>query len=126
MPIRSNPAAEPASRQALTVLAALLEARTGQQIVSHRSTRVDTVLLPLMRERRLETLDQLVLALLDGRDPHLAGRVVDALINCETSFLRDQHVFDQIVEIVAEVEQRPPPRIWSAGCSTGQEPCRLP
>ena len=126
MPIRSNPAAEPASRQALTVLAALLEARTGQQIVSHRSTRVDTVLLPLMRERRLETLDQLVLALLDGRDPHLAGRVVDALINCETSFFRDQHVFDQIVEIVAEVERSGRrARIWSAGCSTGQEPLSL-
>ncbi len=59
--------------QALTVLAALLEARTGQQIASHRSTRVDTVLLPLMRERRFDTLDQLVNAVLDGRDPHLAA-----------------------------------------------------
>jgi hypothetical protein len=36
------------------------------------------VLLPLMRERRFDTLDQLVNAVLDGRDPHLAGRVVSA------------------------------------------------
>ncbi|MBZ6380142.1 CheR family methyltransferase [Sphingomonas sanguinis] len=112
--------------QALTVLAALLEARTGQQIASHRSTRVDTVLLPLMRERRFDTLDQLVNAVLDGRDPHLAGRVIDALVNGESSFFRDPHVFDHIVERVAEVERSGRrARIWSAGCSTGQEPLSL-
>ena len=112
--------------QALTVLAALLEARTGQQIASHRSTRVDTVLLPLMRERRFDTLDQLVNAVLDGRDPHLASRVIDALVNGESSFFRDPHVFDHIVERVAEVERSGRrARIWSAGCSTGQEPLSL-
>ncbi len=112
--------------QALTVLAALLEARTGQQIASHRSTRVDTVLLPLMRERRFDTLDQLVNAVLDGRDPHLAGRVIDALVNGESSFFRDPHVFDHIVDRVAEVERSGRrARIWSAGCSTGQEPLSL-
>ncbi len=114
------------SGQSLAVLSALLEARTGQQIASHRSTRVDTVLLPLMRERRIETLDQLVYAVLDGRDPHLAGRVIDALVNGETSFFRDRHVFDNIVEVVAEVERAGRrARIWSAGCSTGQEPLSL-
>ncbi len=112
--------------QALTVLAALLEARTGQQIASHRSARVDTVLLPLMRERRFDTLDQLVNAVLDGRDPHLASRVIDALVNGESSFFRDPHVFDHIVERVAEVERSGcRARIWSAGCSTGQEPLSL-
>ncbi|WP_454279649.1 CheR family methyltransferase [Sphingomonas sp. Marseille-Q8236] len=115
-----------ASGQALTVLAALLEARTGQQIASHRSARVDTVLVPLMRERRFDTLDQLVSAVLDGRDPSLAGRVVDALVNGETSFFRDPHVFDQILTVVAEVERAGRrPRIWCAGCSSGQEPLSI-
>ena len=115
-----------ASGQALAVLAALLEARTGQQIVSHRSTRVDTVLLPLMRERHFDTLDQLVSAMLDGRDASLAGRVVDALVNGETSFFRDPHVFDHVLAIVAEVERTGRrPRIWSAGCSSGQEPLSI-
>ncbi|WP_267433999.1 protein-glutamate O-methyltransferase CheR [Sphingomonas sp. GM_Shp_1] len=115
-----------ASGQALAVLAALLEARTGQQIVSHRSTRVDTVLLPLMRERHFDTLDQLVSAVLDGRDPSLAGRVVDALVNGETSFFRDPQVFDHVLAIVAEVERTGRrPRIWSAGCSSGQEPLSI-
>ncbi|WP_230481505.1 CheR family methyltransferase [Sphingomonas sp. Leaf21] len=120
------PATAPASGQALTVLTALLEARTGQQIVSHRSTRVDTVLLPLMRERRFDTLDQLVMAVLDGRDPTLAGRVVDLLVNGETSFFRDPHVFDQLLSIAAEVERTGRrPRIWSVGCSSGQEPLSI-
>lgn len=120
------PAPPMASIQALNVLAALLEARTGQQIVRHRSTRVDTVLLPLMRERRLDTLDQLVIAILDGSDPSLAGRVVDALVNCETSFFRDPHVFDTIIETIATVEKTGRrARIWSVGCSTGQEPLSI-
>ena len=122
------PGAQPpmASTQAFNVLAALLEARTGQQIVRHRSTRVDTVLMPLMRERRLDTLDQLVTAILDGSDPSLAGRVVDALVNCETSFFRDPHVFDLIVEAIAMVEKTGRrARIWSMGCSTGQEPLSI-
>ena len=109
-------AQSPMSGQSLAVLSALLEARTGQQIASHRSTRVDTVLLPLMRERRMETLDQLVCAVLDGRDPQLAGRVIDALVNGETSFFRDPHVFEHILETVAEVERDGRrARIWSAG-----------
>ncbi|WP_322963330.1 CheR family methyltransferase [Sphingomonas fuzhouensis] len=116
----------PLSGQALAVLTALLEARTGQQIASHRSARVDTVLMPLMRERRMETLDQLVYAVLDGRDPQLAGRVIDALVNGETSFFRDPHVFEHITEMVVEIERAGRrPRIWSAGCSTGQEPLSL-
>ncbi|MET4896948.1 protein-glutamate O-methyltransferase CheR [Sphingomonadaceae bacterium jetA1] len=116
----------PASNNAIAVLAALLEARTGQQIASHRSSRVDTVLLPLMRERRFDTLDQLVLALLDGRDPPLANRVIDALVNGETSFFRDQMVFDQVVALAAAAERDGRrARIWSAGCSTGQEPLSL-
>jgi chemotaxis protein methyltransferase CheR len=79
-----------------------------------------------MRERRIETLDQLVSAVLDGRDPQLAARVIDALVNGETSFFRDPHVFDNIVETVAEVERAGRrARIWSAGCSTGQEPLSL-
>ncbi|HJO65377.1 MAG TPA: protein-glutamate O-methyltransferase CheR, partial [Sphingomonas sanguinis] len=82
--------------------------------------------LPLMRERRFDTLDQLVNAVLDGRDPHLASRVIDALVNGESSFFRDPHVFDHIVERVAEVERSGRrARIWSAGCSTGQEPLSL-
>ena len=112
------------SQNALSVLTALLEARTGQQLSSYRAWRVDVALKPLLRERGLETLDQLVTHLLEGHDIMIADRIVDALVNQETSFFREAPVFDQIAEAIAAVSGRRA-RIWCAGCSTGQEPLSL-
>jgi chemotaxis protein methyltransferase CheR len=115
-----------ASQTAINVLTALLEARTGQQIAAYRSWRLDTALKPLLRDRKLETLDQLVTQLLEGSDRLIGDRIVDALVNQETSFFRDAPVFDTLVEAVAEAEaERRRVRIWCAGCSTGQEPLSL-
>ena len=114
------------SHSALGVLAALLEARTGQQISAYRSWRIDTALKPLLRERDLASLDQLVGLLMDGSDPRIADQIVDALVNQETSFFRDAPVFDMIAHAVAQVEARGRrARIWCAGCSSGQEPYSL-
>ncbi len=115
-----------ASASSITVLTALLEARTGQQIAAYRSWRMDTALKPLLRERNLDTLDQLVSHMLEGNDRIIGDRIVDALLNQETSFFRDVSVFDTIVAAVeqAEAEKRRV-RIWCAGCSTGQEPLSL-
>ena len=114
------------SQSALNVLTALLEARTGQQISTYRSWRIDTALKPLLRERGFDTLDQLVTHLLEGQDSMIGDRIVDALVNQETSFFREAPVFDLIVEAVTAVEaEGRRPRIWCAGCSTGQEPLSL-
>ncbi|KQO13342.1 CheR family methyltransferase [Sphingomonas sp. Leaf242] len=115
-----------ASPTAVSVLTALLEARTGQQIAAYRSWRLDTALKPLLRDQKLDTLDQLVTQLLNGSDRLIGDRIVDALVNQETSFFRDAHIFETIVEAIAVAEstgQRA--RIWCAGCSTGQEPLSL-
>ncbi len=60
---------------------------------------------------------------------HELPTLLDALMICETSFFRNQAQFDlfkQVVlpEIVAKKEQTGSRmlRVWSAGCSTGQEP----
>lgn len=114
------------SSVALNVFSALLEARTGQQIASYRSWRIDTALKPLMRDRGLDTLDQLVALLLDGNDAGIGDQIVDALVNQETSFFRDAPIFDLVVEAVAAAEDEGRrARIWCAGCSTGQEPLSL-
>ena len=111
---------------AIGVLTALLEARTGQQMAGYRSERIDTALLPLLRERGLDSLDQLVMQLLGGHDRQVGDQIVDALLNQETSFFRDAAVFDQIAAAVAETHVgRRRTRIWCAGCSTGQEPLSL-
>lgn len=122
----ASSATSPVSSNAAAVLGALLEARTGQQLASYRSWRLDTALIPLLRERGLDTLDQLVALLLSGRDPGIGDRIVDALVNGESSFFRDSAVFDQLVEAVAEHEAvGHRVRLWSAGCATGQEPLSL-
>lgn len=118
--------ASAASASSITVLTALLEARTGQQIAAYRSSRMDTALRPLLRERNLDTLDQLVTHMLEGNDRVIGDRIVDALLNQETSFYRDAQVFETIVAAVEQVEaDKPRARIWCAGCSTGQEPLSL-
>ena len=115
-----------ASRNTIGVLSALLEARTGQQIAAYRSWRIDTVLKPLLRDRGIDTLDQLVAILLDGSDARIGDRIIDALVNQETSFFRDAPVFDMIADAVSRIEGRGRrARIWCAGCSTGQEPYSL-
>ena len=112
------------SAHATAVLTALLEERTGQQLSAYRSWRLDTALKPLLKARGVSTLDALVDLLLDGDDAALAGEVVDALLNNETSFFRDAPVFDLVVQAIAAVQGRRA-RIWCAGCATGQEPLSL-
>ena len=122
----SAAAASGASAAAVGVLTALLEARTGQCMTRDRSWRVDTALRPLLREHGLETLDDLVMQLLRGGDVRFGDQVVDALMNNETSFFRDPATFDTVVEaVVAASTGGRRVRLWSAGCSTGQEPLSL-
>ena len=112
---------------AMTVLASLLEARTGQQIAANRAWRIETALKPVLKIRGHETLDQLVAELLDDHSGIIADMVVDALLNQESSFFRDASVFDTVVSAI-DARQQPGgrrPRIWSAACSTGQEPLSL-
>ncbi|WP_240700226.1 CheR family methyltransferase [Sphingomonas gei] len=117
-----------ASSSAMTIISALLEQRTGQQIAANRAWRIETALKPLLREKGLASLDQLVAQLVVTRTGELGDQVVDALLNQETSFFRDSAVLDMIADatkmIQAEAAGRKV-RIWSSGCSTGQEPLSL-
>jgi chemotaxis protein methyltransferase CheR len=108
------------------ILAGLLEARTGQQLTMSRRWRIETALSVLMRERGIGTLDELITILVMGKEPSLSQQVVEALLNNETYFFRDRAPFDVLQRhALIELSQRRAKskrlRIWSAGCSTGQE-----
>jgi chemotaxis protein methyltransferase CheR len=108
------------------ILAGLLEARTGQQLTMSRRWRIETALSTLLRERGISTLDELITILVMGREPSLSQQVVEALLNNETYFFRDRAPFDMLQRhALPELAQRRQKtkrlRIWSAGCSTGQE-----
>ena len=114
------------SDSSLRILAGLLEARTGQQLTMSRRWRIETALSSLLRERAIVTLDELITILVMGKEPSLSQRVVEALLNNETYFFRDRLPFDQMSQtaLPALAERRRDVkriRIWSAGCSTGQE-----
>ena len=108
------------------ILAGLLEARTGQQLTMSRRWRIETALASLLRERGIGTLDELITILVMGREPALATLVVEALLNNETYFFRDRQPFDLLVAsalpaLAKARTEKKRLRIWSAGCSTGQE-----
>lgn len=116
-----------ASVRSISTITTLLEQRTGQQIAEGRVWRIETALKPVMRDHGVTTLDQLASAVTTG--PRSVGdAVVEALLNHETSFFRDGPLFEQLVEAVAERARAVPERrlrIWSVGCSYGQEPLSL-
>ena len=108
------------------ILAGVLEARTGQQLTMSRRWRIETALAPLMRERGLRDLDELVTALVAAGDDRLREAVVEALINNETFFFRDRAVFELLLGPALDrlARARAASRslsIWCAGCSSGQE-----
>ena len=108
------------------ILAGLLEARTGQQLTMSRRWRIETALSALLRERGIATLDELITILVMGKEPSLSQQVVEALLNNETYFFRDRGPFDvlqrhALPELAISREKSKRLRIWSAGCSTGQE-----
>jgi len=108
------------------ILASLLEARTGQQLTMSRRWRIETALASLLRERGIASLDELITILVMGREPGLSNQVVEALLNNETYFFRDRSPFDLLTAhalpaLAKRRESSRRIRIWSAGCSTGQE-----
>ena len=116
-------ALEDASHQ---IIADLLEARTGQTLSESRRWRISTALSGLFREFGIENVDQLACMLERPGEHRLATRVVEALLNNETSFFRDHAYFTTLANtILPELAKRRADSrrisIWSAGCSTGQE-----
>jgi len=108
------------------IIADLLLSRTGQQLTESRRWRVSTALSGLFRELEIENIDHLACLLERPGEFQLATRVVEALLNHETYFFRDHAYFDvvktQVIPQLAEQRAlRRRLRIWSAGCSTGQE-----
>jgi chemotaxis protein methyltransferase CheR len=111
---------------AIRVFSDLLEAHTGQQLADNRLWRVETALQPLLRMHQIDSLEKLATMVAARRNPELGEAVAEALLNHESFFFRDPPAFNQLVDVIngplraARMNERRL-RIWSAGCSTGQE-----
>jgi chemotaxis protein methyltransferase CheR len=88
---------------------------------------VDTRLTPLVRQLKLGSISELVQRLRAPGANGLCTRVVEAMVTTETSFFRDLHPYESLrrsvlPELIARRRGERRLAIWSAACSTGQEP----
>jgi len=106
-----------------------LENACGILLGAGKEYLVSSRLRPLFQENGLDNMDQLLAKVkgYSGRD--LKQQVIDAMTTNETLWFRDMHPYNYLQETLAEELVRKAKgravRIWSAACSTGQEPYSL-
>lgn len=110
-----------------TFLCELLRKRTGVVIDISKEYLVVARLMPIVRQRAIPSLDTLIDRIRKGQDLSLERDVLSAMMTHETSFFRDKSPFETLRQkLLPElIERRAAQRqltIWSAACSTGQEP----
>jgi chemotaxis protein methyltransferase CheR len=91
---------------------------------------VEARLTPLARNAGMPDVSTYVAKLVQCPDRAAQDRVVDALTTNETSWFRDNMPFEVfrstvLPELIADRPINQPIRVWSAACSTGQEPYTL-
>lgn len=96
----------------------------GLVLGENRQYLVASRLSRLLGEFGYTKVEDLLRALRHSASPTLKSRVIDAMTTNETSWFRDSYPFEILRQIVLpELEPRKRAiRIWSAACSSGQEP----
>ncbi len=116
------------SAEAFGYVADLVRTHSAIQLPPGKEYLVESRLLPLARERGLTgptAVDSYVREMRKRGDRGEVTRVVEALTTNETSWFRDSTPFTALRDEVlpqARAQHAGPLRIWSAACSTGQEP----
>jgi chemotaxis protein methyltransferase CheR len=112
-------------------LAGLLKSRSGLVLGADKAYLAESRLTPVARTWQFADAKTLIRALArregKGGDPELLREVVEAMTTNESFFFRDTRPFDQLRDVILPrlMESRGSAkrlRIWSAACSSGQEP----
>ena len=111
-------------------IAQLLYQRSGLVITQEKAYLLESRLNPVARKWDLDGIDALIGALRSKKEEKLIVDVTEAMTTNESFFFRDSRPFDQFKDIVLPhmLEARAARkqiRIWSAACSSGQEPYTL-
>jgi chemotaxis protein methyltransferase CheR len=99
-------------------------------LTNDKAYLLESRLLPVARKWKLATFDDLVRVIRSKMDEAVIRDVVEAMTTNESFFFRDTKPFDQFKALVlpALLKSRAASRtirIWSAACSSGQEPYSL-
>jgi chemotaxis protein methyltransferase CheR len=100
----------------------LIHEYAGISLGEHKRTMVYNRLVRRLRSRG-ETAFAHYLDVVQSQDPHEREAFVNALTTNLTAFFREPHHFELLAARVRAVPLGArAPRIWSSGCSTGEEP----
>lgn len=107
------------------LIVALCKQRAGLKIDPARTYLIESRLGPLARREAYGSVAELITGLRARREEPLIWALVEAMTSSETAFFRDRAPFaqfrDEILPTLSRMRGPEPIRIWSAGCSTGQE-----
>jgi chemotaxis protein methyltransferase CheR len=103
---------------------AFLAKACGILLGDNKQYLVASRLKKLMAEAQIDSLAVLVTRLQQTSNRRLKEAVVDAMTTNETLWFRDTHPFTVLKErLLPELkDNRGPIKVWSAACSSGQEP----
>ncbi len=112
------------------LIAQLLKERSGLALNKEKAYLLESRLNPVARKWNFSGFDELAQAIRVKKDEALLVDVTEAMTTNESFFFRDQKPFDQFNEIVLphvlkSCATKRSFRIWSAACSSGQEPYTL-
>ncbi len=112
------------------LLCRLLKDRSGLVLTRDKAYLLESRLLPVARKRNMKSLDELIATLRGRADGDLVRDVIEAMTTNESFFFRDVKPFDQfrnyvLPQILKTRATKKSIRIWSAACSSGQEPYSL-
>ena len=111
-------------------LSNLVKVRSGLVLTEDKHYLLESRLLPILRRLKLDTIGALVAQLKLSPVEDTLVEINEAMTTNETSFFRDSKPFEQFRQItlpylIANAKKSKKIRIWSAACSTGQEPYSL-
>lgn len=109
------------------LLRQIVKSRSGLTLSPDKAYLLENRLMAVARKWGMNDIEGLAAAVRGQPNEELLREITEAMTTNETLFFRDQSPFDQLESVVlpqllnARKEQRHI-RIWSAACSSGQEP----
>jgi len=115
------------TQEQFSALSSLLKNETAVVLETGKEYLVESRLTCLAQEEGFGNLSEMIDVVLRRSNPPLNQKVLLALTTNETSFFRDLAAFEffkttTMVDIIKNRSQTKALTIWSAACSTGQEP----
>ena len=102
-----------------------LEQACGIVLGESKHYLVSSRLSRMMRENHIETLQNLIDKMSQSSSSRLKNSVIEAMTTNETLWFRDTYPFEVLTSTIFESSKQAKKnslRIWSAACSSGQEP----